>query len=137
MAKKKELPKAMMGKIIKPVVRAIATGAKAAKKGYQESVAASKASKTVTTSKKTREWPSLDGTPNNKNATTTEKKTWPSLDGTPAEPKNSKVVKKVKISKKAQKVKISNKAKAVGIAVGATAAAAGIYGGTKKHRSLK
>lgn len=112
MAKKKELPKAMMGKIIKPVVRAIATGAKAAKKGYQESVAASKASKTVTTSKKTREWPSLDGTPNNKNATTTAVKT-------------------------PEKVKISNKAKATGIAVGTAAAAAGIYAKTKKHRSLK
>ena len=130
MAKKKELPKAMMGKIIKPVVSAMATGAKAAKKGYQESVAASKASKTVTTSKKTREWPSLDGTPNNKNATTTAVET-------PEKVKISNKVKKVKISKKAQKVKISNKAKAVGIAVGATAAVAGIYKGTKKHRSLK
>lgn len=54
MAKKKELLKAMMGKIIKPVVRAMITGGKAAKKGYQESVAASKVVKAEKAAKATK-----------------------------------------------------------------------------------
>ena len=37
MAKKKELPKAMMGKMIKPVVRAISAGGKAVKETYKAS----------------------------------------------------------------------------------------------------
>lgn len=54
MAKKKELPKAMMGKVIKPVVRAMITGGKAAKKGYQEAVAASKVAKAEKAAKATK-----------------------------------------------------------------------------------
>jgi hypothetical protein len=61
MAKKKELPKAMMGKMIKPVVRAITSGSKAikntksvskgitaAKTGYTRSVNAAKKAKEAT-----------------------------------------------------------------------------------------
>ena len=74
MAKKKELPKAMMGKIIKPVVRAMITGTKAAKKGYQEAVAASKvakAEKAANATKKTKsDW--LDSN-TNKNTTPNKK----------------------------------------------------------------
>jgi len=71
MAKKKELPKAMMGKVIKPVVRAIIY-----KKSYQETVAASKvakAEKAANATKKTKSnWfdsnTNKNTTPNKKDA---------------------------------------------------------------------
>jgi hypothetical protein len=84
MAKKKELPKAQLGAIIKGVKsvgKAISTGKKivgstlsAAKKGYQENVSASK------TGKKVKEWPSLDGTSSTKTKVTTSTKAKPAKE---------------------------------------------------------
>jgi hypothetical protein len=111
MAKKKELPKAMMGKAIKTVIR----GAKSINEGMKAAKTSYKASKPASTVKKSfSDWASTGKPVSDKGAaaTTTAVKT-------------------------PEKVKISNKAKATGIAVGTVAAAAGIYGKTKKHRSLK
>ena len=75
MAKKKELPKAMMGKVIKPVVRAMITGAKAAKKGYQETAAASKVAKAEKAAKATKKTKSNFFESNYNPNTTPNKKT--------------------------------------------------------------
>ena len=59
MAKKKELPKAMMGKMVKPVVRAIMSGSKAVKntKSFSKGITAAKTgyTRSVNAAKKVKE----------------------------------------------------------------------------------
>jgi hypothetical protein len=119
MAKKKELPKAQLGSIIrtiKAVGKTLSTGKKivgstlsAAKKGYKESVAASK------TSKKVKEWPSLDGTPSTKTKMTTSTKAKPVKE--PMSPQKKKRIKQATV-------------------VGTGAAIAGIKYANRKRRTL-
>lgn len=119
MAKKKELPKAQLGAIIKGVKsvgKAISTGKKivgstlsAAKKGYQESVSASK------TGKKVKEWPSLDGTSSTKTKVTTSTKAKPAKE--PMSPQKKKRIKQAAV-------------------VGTVAAAGAIKYANRKRRTL-
>jgi hypothetical protein len=137
MAKKKELPKAQLGSIIrtiKAVGKTLSTGKKivgstlsAAKKGYKESVAASK------TSKKVKEWPSLDGSSSTKTKVTTNNKTkeWPSLDGG-----STKTGNKTKPTKKPMSPEKKKRIKQAAV-VGTIAAAGAIKYANRDRRRLK
>ena len=129
MAKKKELPKAMMGKMIKPVVRAITSGSKAikntksvskgitaAKTGYTRSVNAAKKAKEAT-----------------KPVVSEEKRLMDELNTQKA---NAQKVNKTTSGKKPMTPEMKKKIKKVAI-VGGTGAAIGTYKyANRKRRTL-
>jgi hypothetical protein len=128
MAKKKELPKAMMGKMIKPVVRAITSGSKAIKntKSVSKGITAAKTgyTRSVTAAKKAKEA--------TKPVVSEEKRLMDELNAQKAN------VQKVNKTTSAKKPMTPQKKKRIkqAVIVGTAAAAAGIKYANRPRRTL-
>jgi hypothetical protein len=128
MAKKKELPKAMMGKMIKPVVRAIASGSKAVKntKSFSKGITAAKTgyTRSVNAAKKAKEA--------TKPVVSEEKRLMDELNTQKA---NAQKVNKTTSGKKPMAPQKKKRIKQA-VVVGTAAAAAGIKYANRPRRTL-